>query len=303
MKIALDPYMHRHLPLEELPELAASLGYEWIELSPRADFLEWFKAPRVFPDRVRRFKRALGDAGVGVASLLPMYRWASNDEAERQAAVRHWRRAIEIAVEMEVDTLNSEFGRGPHPDRGTCYCCHTGSMVEACEDAWWRSMDELVPVLEREGVNLHIEPHPEDWVETLQPSVDLIRTVNSPRVRFLYCAPHTFYFGDDVAAMIRECADVLAHVHVADTFNHKASSGLRYIVNPPGSAARVHQHLDIGQGEVPWDAFFGTLAEVGFDGIMTSCVFAWEERAEESSRFMREEMGRRMQQHWGTGHA
>ncbi len=299
MKIALDPYMHRHLSLEALPELAARLGYEWIELSPRADFLEWFKAPRVFPERVRRFKRALSDAGVGVASLLPMYRWASNDEAERQAAVRHWRRAVEIAVEMEVDTLNSEFGRGPHPDRGTCHCCHTGSMVEACEDAWWRSMDELVPVLEREGINLHIEPHPEDWVETLQPSVDLIRTVNSPRVRFLYCAPHTFYFGSDVAAMIRECADVLAHVHVADTFDHRASSGLRYIVNPPGSAARVHQHLDIGQGEVPWDAFFGTLAEIGFDGIMTACVFAWEERAEESSRFMREEMGRRVDQHWG----
>ena len=300
MKIALDPYMHRHLPLEALPDLAARLGYEWIELSPRPDFLEWFKAPRVFPDRVRTFKKALSDAGVGIASLLPMYRWASNDEAERQAAVRHWRRAIEIAVEMGVDTLNSEFGRGPHPDKGTCYCCHTGSMIEACEDAWWRSMDELVPILEREGITLHIEPHPEDWVETLQPSVDLIRTVNSKRVRFLYCAPHTFYFGDDVPAMIRECADVLAHVHVADTFNHKASSGLRYIVNPPGSAARVHQHLDIGQGEVPWDAFFGTLAEVGFDGIMTACVFAWEDRAEASSRFMREEMQRRIDQHWSS---
>jgi myo-inositol catabolism protein IolH len=30
--------------------------------------------------------------------------------------------------------------------------------------------------------------------------------------------------------------------------------------------------------------FFRTLAEVGFDGIATVCVFAWEERAEESSR-------------------
>jgi myo-inositol catabolism protein IolH len=298
MRIALDPYMHRHVPLEDLPRLAADLGYEWIELSPRADFLEWFKAPRVFPDRLQSFKRSLKDHNVQIASLLPMYRWASNDEAERQAAVRHWKRAIEIAVEMGVDTMNSEFGRGPHPDKGTCYCCHTGSMIEACEDAWWRSMEELVPILEKEGINLHIEPHPEDWVETLQPSVDLIRTVNSPRVKFLYCAPHTFYFGDDVPAMIRECADVLAHVHVADTFNHKASSGLRYIVNPPGSAARVHQHLDIGQGEVPWDGFFGTLAEVGFDGIMTACVFAWEERAEESSRFMRQEMQRYVEKFW-----
>ena len=80
-----------------------------------------------------------------------MYRWASNDEVERQAAVRHWKRAIEIAVELGVDTMNSEFGRGPHPDKGSCYCCHTGSMIEACEDAWWRSMEELVPVFEKRG--------------------------------------------------------------------------------------------------------------------------------------------------------
>ncbi|HZX27952.1 MAG TPA: sugar phosphate isomerase/epimerase, partial [Telluria sp.] len=41
-----------------------------------------------------------------------------------------------------------------------------------------------------------------------------------------------------------------------------------------------------------WDVFFATLAEVGFDGVMSSCVFAWEERAEESSRFMRAEIQR-----------
>jgi len=129
-------------------------------------------------------------------------------------------------------------------------------------------MEELVPIFEREGINLHIEPHPEDFVETLQPAVDMIRVINSERVKFLYCAPHTFYFGDDMATMIREAAPVLAHVHVADTFNHKDSSGLRYIVNPPGSTARVHQHLNVGEGEIDWDVFFGTLHEVGFDGIM-----------------------------------
>ncbi len=39
MKIALDPYRHRHLSLEELPGTVAELGYEYIELSPRDDFL------------------------------------------------------------------------------------------------------------------------------------------------------------------------------------------------------------------------------------------------------------------------
>ena len=291
MKIALDPYMHRHLSLEELPRLAAEMGYEYLELSPRADFLDWFVRPRVYPERIASFKKALKDHNVKIASLLPMYRWASPHEDERLAAVENWKLAIQVAVDMGVDTMNSEFGRGPHPERGSCSsCCMGGSTVESCENSWWRSMEELVPIIEREGIQLHIEPHPDDFVETLQPAVDMIRTVNSNNVKFLYCAPHTFYFGDDTKKMLREAAPVLAHVHVADTFNHKGSSGLRYIVNPPGSTARVHQHLNIGEGEVPWDDFFSTLAEIGFDGIMTSCVFAWEEKAEESSRFMRTEM-------------
>ena len=43
---------------------------------------------------------------------------------------------------------------------------------------------------------------------------------------------------------------------------------------------------------MPWDDFFGTLAEIGFDGIMTACVFAWEDKADKSGSFMRTEMQR-----------
>jgi myo-inositol catabolism protein IolH len=110
-------------------------------------------------------------------------------------------------------------------------------------------------------------------------------------VNYLYCAPHTFHLSDgaaDIARMMRYAGPKLRHVHIADSFNHRGSSGLRYIVNPPGSTARVHQHLDIGQDEVNWPEFFDTLRELRFDGIATVCVFAWEERARASSQFMLE---------------
>jgi myo-inositol catabolism protein IolH len=297
MKIALDPYMIRHLSLPELCRATAELGYDQIELSPRSDFLDWWVMPRATKERMAGFKQALREHGVGLATLQPMYRWASPFEDERQWAVRCWKKAIEVALEMGCDTLISEFGRGASPERSVGERPGANTR-ELCEAAWFRSMDELLPIFEREGLTLSVEPHPEDWVEQLQPAADIVKNIGSKALKLSYIAPHTFYYGDDMAAMIREAAPVLAHVRVADTFNHKKSSQLRYIVNPPGSSQiRVHQHLDMGQGEIDWDLFFQTLAEVKFDGVLSACVFAWEERAEESSRFMRTEIQRYLDQY------
>jgi myo-inositol catabolism protein IolH len=280
MKIALDPYMLRRLPFAEVCRTAAGVGYDWIELSPRDDFIPFFSHPRADRARIAEFRSALRETGVGLSSILPLYRWSSPDEDERLAAIRYWKRAIALAVELDCRTMNSEFnGRPEQSDRS--------------EAQFWRSMETLLPIFEREGIALNIEAHPDDFVELNGPAVQLVRAIDSPGVGYVFCAPHTFHLGGGEAAMIREASAVLRQVHLADVFDHRASSGLRYIVNPPGSTARVHQHLDIGQGEVDWDALFGALVEVGFDGILTACVFAWEERAVDSARFMLEETRRR----------
>jgi myo-inositol catabolism protein IolH len=49
VKIALGPYMHRHLSLEELPRKVPELGHEYIELAPREDFPAWWVNPRAYP--------------------------------------------------------------------------------------------------------------------------------------------------------------------------------------------------------------------------------------------------------------
>jgi myo-inositol catabolism protein IolH len=271
MKIALDPYMLRKVPLLELPRLVSDLGYRHIELSPRDDFLPFFLHPRADSATVAAFKRELAAADVEVASVLPLYKWSGPDEDVRQAAVRYWKRAIEISVELGCTVMNSEFNGRPE-------------AAPESEAQFWRSMEELLPIFEREGVRLVLEPHPDDFVEDGIAGVNLVRGINSDNVTFLYCAPHTFHQGGDIAAVMKHAGPLLTQVHIADSYDFRGSSGLRYIVNPPGSTARIHQHLDIGQGEVDWDVFLRTLAEVGFDGIATVCVFAWEERAADSSR-------------------
>ncbi len=295
MKITLDPLVHSDLSLPEIPYMAAKLGYEYLELCSRDEFIPEYHPPRANADRINEFKQALRDAGVELASMLVTYRWASPLEDEREAAVRYWKRAIEIAVELECQTVNSILDRGPSPQRSNFRI--GPEMAEECETAFWKSIEELVPIFEREGLPLHIEAHPDDFIEDNNLAVDIIQSIGSPMVKYLYCAPHTYYLGEDMAAMIRYAAPVLAHVHVADTFNHNA--GWRYVMNPPGSTTRIHQHLDIGEGEIDWDVFFKTLAEVGFDGIMTSQVFAYlPDRAVASSSFMRERIQHYVDKYW-----
>ncbi|QEU07134.1 sugar phosphate isomerase/epimerase family protein [Paracoccus yeei] len=283
MKHTLDPHMIRHLSLEDTVRKVAELGYDHIEMSPRPDFLSWWTRPKLYPERIKSFKRALRDNNVGLASLQPMYRWASPYPDEWEVAIDNWKRAIEFAVELECPLFVSEFGRGGSPDRSLND--RSGlHRPETCEGAFFRAMDVLVPILEREGIKLSLEAHPEDWLEEIAPAMDIIRTINSPMVRASFIAPHTFFYGPDMVANLRATEGLLEHVRLADTYDHTKSSQLRYIVNPPGAKVRVHQHLDLGQGEIDWDTFFATLADMNFDGVLSNCVFAWEDRAEDSAR-------------------
>ena len=151
MKVALDPYMLRTVPLPELPGMVADLGYEHIELSPREDFIPFFVHPRADRAAIAGFKKALAAAGVSVSSVLPLYHWSGPDEDERQAAVRYWKRAIQVAVDLDCRIMNSEFNGRPE-------------AASASEAQFWRSLEELLPIFEREGMQLRLEPHPDDFI-------------------------------------------------------------------------------------------------------------------------------------------
>lgn len=287
MKLALDPQMYYAThAVHELPDIVARLGYQWMELSPKEDFVPFFKHPRVDDAGVRKLRKVAADAGVGIASVLPVLRWSGPDEDQRQAAVRAWKRAIQITVDLGVEVMNSEFNGRPE-------------SPETAESQFLRSMDELAPVFEAEGVKLVLEPHPDDFIEDGHAAVDMIRGLNRDWISFLYCTPHTFHQGDDAAGIIADAGDLVSYVHLADTLDHTANHGLRYIVNPPGSTVRVHQHAEIGRGEVDFDEVFAALAGVGFDGVVSSCVFGWDDQADEVSTRQRDRALGLVAQHFG----
>ncbi|MDT7587944.1 MAG: myo-inositol catabolism protein IolH [Pseudonocardiales bacterium] len=279
MKIALDPAMyHAEMSVADEVRKAAALGYRHLELSPRADWFFWHRYPKADREAIAEVRKVCAETGVDILTLVPVFDWSSPDEQERQAQVRNWRRLLEIAAELECQVVNTELSGDPNDARRS-------------EHAFYRSMEELIPVFERYGIGLNIEAHPYDFAEANDDAVQIIRGLDRPWVNYVFCAPHAFHLSDgagDVGRMMRYAGSKLAHVHIADCYNHRANAGNRYIVNPPGVDARIHQHSEIGHGEVPWDEFFSTLRDMRFDGIATVCVFGWEETADDIHRRMLE---------------
>jgi myo-inositol catabolism protein IolH len=62
----------------------------------------------------------------------------------------------------------------------------------------------------------------------------------------------------------------------------------------------VHQHMEMGRGEVDYDAVFAALAAVDFDGVVSSCVFGWEEDARGVSERQRDKALALIGRHFGA---
>lgn len=280
VKIALDPTpFHSTHSLLEFPALAADLGYKYLQMTPHPDLIPFFNHPKGDDDLVKQLKKAVKDAGIEIASTLPVLRWSGPDEDAREAAVRYWKRVIRITADLGVDTIGTEFNGRPE-------------RAEESERAFYRSMEELVPIIEKEGIKVFIDPHPDDFVENGLAAWRVIRGINSKNFGMVYVASHTFHMGNQPAEILEVAKGRVGIVHMSDTMDHTASHGLRYITNPPGNAVRVHQHLRIGAGDVNFDQMFQGLKANGFldnsNSVLCSSVFAENENAREMSIWQRE---------------
>lgn len=275
MKLAYDPSMFRdNTSFHDMIEKTARLGYKYIELSPRQDFIWFYQYPKVNTTMIKNVKKWLSDAGMKLSSVLPVQQWSSPDEQERQAAVRNMKRTIEVTAELGVDTLNTEFsGDKQNPI--------------ASEGQWYKSMEELIPVFEKNEIKLEIQAHPNDFIESSSEAAKLIRSLDLDWVSQVWCSAHAFYSDGgigDVRKQIMESKDVLTHILIADTLNYASNFGLRYIINPPAAPVTIHQHLNPGEGEVDFEAMYRALNEIKFDGIVTNNVFAWPDKVEWSNK-------------------
>lgn len=260
MILAVDPLQLRNTPVSDAVRAVAAAGFGAIELSPREGLLEHRSENRPEAGELQKLRDACVEFDVAVASVFIVQPWASTDPHEREAAVRGLVVAMETARELGCNRINTELTGSPE-------------TAGASREAFLRSIDELRPTIDELAMEVAIEPHPFDFIETSNEAVDLIASLGCDQIGYLFCAPHIFHLGSNVVEMLEYASPYLKHVHLADTFRPH-----RYILNPPATN-RIHQHLDIGQGEVDWVELVRSLERVHFSGVATVSPFAWEDDA------------------------
>src|SRR6478752_3327219 len=147
LRLAYDPSHYRdNTSLKDTIDTVARLGYEYVELSPRKDFIWFYEYPKVDKQRIKDLKRYCADAGVKITS------------------------------ELEVDLMNSEFsGDKSRP-------------VES-EAAFVKSMEELMPIFEKEGIKLNLQSHPNDFIELNTEAIAMIRALDKDWIKLVYSVP------------------------------------------------------------------------------------------------------------------
>lgn len=259
MKIAFDvDVLAKQMDINRMIHQVADWGYKYIEQSPHPRINPFYKHPLFSKECEEEYRKALKETGVEISSLIVVYRWSGPTEELRQLAVSNWKRIIQIAADMGVSVINTELSGDPN-------------QQELCNGMWFRSVEELLPLIEKENIRVEIQSHPYDFCELNNETCDMVKSFRSRHLGYVYSTPHGFFYDQgkgDVCSMLHYAGDELTHVLFADTFNQTLDC--RYILNPPclngwgREEVAVHQHLAMGEGDVDFETIFETLRGMDF---------------------------------------
>ena len=252
LRIAADTSILRRLGTPEALDEITRLGFGHVEMG-----LAHYFAHEATDEETKNLRKMLLDRGLELAALVCIYPVSYPDEEIRTRGVEQYVRAIGRAKELGCEVIASEL-MGDEEN------------YKACADAFTRSMRELIPTLESNGVRLCFEAHPGDFTDRNKIAADLIRSIGSGNVRYLYCSPHSFVLGEDVGVMIDYAADVLGYVHFSDSLRpEKTFFSGRYVPKVP-----PHQHLTPGRGDVDLTKMVAGLKKAGYGGCVTVNPFS-----------------------------
>ena len=247
----------------------------------------WSRAPHLDLDRMlssaparRDFVHRLADHGMGISALNcsgnpvhPGARGRRHDEVTRKT--------IALARLLDVDRVVMMSGCPGAPGDSHANWITTEWPPEVRDIVRWQWDDVLVPYwrdlvayAKDQGVDrLCLELHGYQNVYNVA-TLQRLREAVGETVGANLDPSHLMWMGADPLAAARALGDAVYYVHAKDTRINSGIAGVNGVIDTtPGSAfeTRAWNYITLGHGhdEAWWRAFVATLAEVGYDGVLS----------------------------------
>lgn len=283
MKLGFVTAILPDLEFEEVLAFAAEEGFDCVEVmcwpmgggeERRYAGTTHIDVEGMSDDDARRVHETTQRYGVEISGLGYYPNPLVPDAEERRVYAAHLEKVISASAKLGVNVTNTFVGRDP---------------ARPIEEQWdlfeevWRP---IVRHAEAEGVRIGIENCPmlfslDEWPGgknlAISPATwrEMFERIPSRNFGLNFDPSHLVWQGIDIERAMRDFADRFVHVHakdervVADLLYERGNLGLGW-----------HVPKIPGLGDVDWDLYFRTLAEIGWDGPV---VIEVEDRAFEDS--------------------
>lgn len=246
-KIAYNANGLRTLNIREAIRAISKAGYDGVELSLSPHHLDLFSVTEFEAAELRSFIQDRGLSAcclaTGYDALLGPERFEPSlihpSKSGRQQRLDALRRSIDLAGWLDVPVVN--FGSGYRRPEVTV------------SEARAFLLEGVRSCLEHAGgeVTLAIEPEPEFFVETNVQAIELVRQVNSQRLRVNQDIGHANVCEDDYLESISAALPLTAHIHIEDI------------------RGRVHRHEIPGEGDIDFAALSEILRSGSYEGFVS----------------------------------
>jgi sugar phosphate isomerase/epimerase len=246
-------------PYEAAIRRIAGLGFRAVEL------IAWDRQALddyYTPQRVAALRRLLADEGLALSEFVSTPPgMASPDPGARAQAIEHFKRLVEVAVELGAKTVNT-VSPSPfdlHIPRITDKHMLQEWGMEIAPDLDWRQnwadyvqlMRRCCAICEDAGIRYALEPHPYRWMRNAGSMMRLVEQVGSPALGMNFDPSHLFPMGELSEMVVYEVGDRVFHTHLSDN----------------DGTSNVHWRP--GKGKINWRGVLQALQAVGYNDVLS----------------------------------
>jgi sugar phosphate isomerase/epimerase len=245
-------------PYDAVIPRIAKLGYKAIEL------IAWDESDLEYysPQMIKELRSMMDSEGLELSEFVSKSRgMASLDEDEKQRAIDHFKKQVEVGKELGTSIVNTVSDWPFSLDFPIMSILPQLQKFQVDIPSglnWDRNWDEYVKVVRRcaricedAGMRYALEPHPYCLVSNTASMLRLLDHVDSQALGMNYDVSHLFPVGDIPHVSVYQMGKHILHTHFSD------NDGLTNV------------HWRPGRGKIDWEAVMRALKDVGYDGVIS----------------------------------